>query len=286
MPIILMTVGTSGCGKSTFARKWAIENDAVLVDSDWVREYLKHNCTHSWGNNLVFDIMHDLTVMGYKMGRNVCYCATNLGSKYRISFCNKMRALGNDVWLECAIVVAPPAVGAYYNMQREWVVPNDILDAQHRHFQVPYYNEGWNSIWVEKVLPYSSSDFINELKERLNTFGSQDTPHHTLTLAEHSIRAANLIEDEELKEAAFWHDIGKVYTKIVDEKDIAHYYGHGGYGASCLLAAGFSLETAILVCYHMELYEDERSRATWRARLGEDIWRQLRTLHRADMEAH
>jgi len=69
-----------------------------------------------------------------------------------------------------------------------------------------------------------------------------NNPHHKLGVWEHCMQAYNniVVKHKDTKHifnslaaAAFWHDIGKPYTKFFKHgEDIAHYYDHhcvGGY---------------------------------------------------------
>lgn len=56
---------------------------------------------------------------------------------------------------------------------------------------------------------------------------SQDTPYHHLTLYEHTLCVLDKVpNDIETRWAALYHDAGKLETKFIDEKGIAHFYGH------------------------------------------------------------
>ena len=56
---------------------------------------------------------------------------------------------------------------------------------------------------------------------------TQENPHHCYTVREHTLRVLeNVPNDKVLRLAALFHDIAKPVCKTVDEKGVAHFYGH------------------------------------------------------------
>ena len=86
--------------------------------------------------------------------------------------------------------------------------------------------------------------------------------------------------------AAYYHDVGKLFTQSIDKNDIAHYYGHENIGAYIVLNLTNSLLAATLVNYHMKPYTSEPEKTLWRDRAGEQLWQQLLALHECDELAH
>jgi tRNA nucleotidyltransferase (CCA-adding enzyme) len=64
--------------------------------------------------------------------------------------------------------------------------------------------------------------------EFVKTIGfNQNNPHHNLPLNEHIYAVICAVpEDITLRLSAFFHDLGKPYTKTTDEKGISHFHGH------------------------------------------------------------
>ncbi len=56
---------------------------------------------------------------------------------------------------------------------------------------------------------------------------NQETPHHDYTLLNHTAYVVkNSKNDITLRLAALFHDVGKLYTKTIDNNNIAHFYSH------------------------------------------------------------
>lgn len=124
----------------------------------------------------------------------------------------------------------------------------------------------------------------------------QQNPYHKKDLFFHTMDVVdNCEKDPVLRLAALFHDVGKLYTKTVDEKGVAHFYGH--YEKSCEIAKKalrdlkYSNETiktvSNLTLKHMiqpnQITEKGIRRLT--AFLGEDKIDLLVKLQRADSKA-
>ena len=136
---------------------------------------------------------------------------------------------------------------------------------------------------------YTPDEFRAVILTKVIEFGSQDNPHHSLNLQQHLEATLGLAiaisADIPLYLAAYLHDIGKVFTKVFDDKGIAHYYNHENWSAYLALCCGYSLEVATLCNYHMLPY-NEQGIPTWRARLGDELWDKIMLLHECDRRAH
>lgn len=294
MPTFYMTCGPAASGKTTWAYDMALkDSNLVVLDSDALREEL---CNGNWAdqshNVEVFAEMQKRTIAALQAGHSVVYCATNLSMKRRIQLLERLRKMFPQYIYECRVFVRTSNTLYRQNSQREHYVPFYVIDRQLRQFQLPVKNEGWDNISydIEKV----SDDYCHNIRRRIEEFGSQDNPHHTLTLSDHldacfdltrSIAygaSANLLD---LLAAADLHDVGKIFTRSYDENGIAHYFGHENIGAQIALLFHERPYAAQLINYHMVPY-DYKGREIWKKRLGEDMWNDLLLLHQADEGAH
>lgn len=124
----------------------------------------------------------------------------------------------------------------------------------------------------------------------------QANPHHHLDLQGHTIRAvASVPAKEALRLAALLHDSGKPACRTVDEKGVAHFYGHAKESARRAEAALRRLrcENALRrrVVELVELHDlwvppTLPSARRWLGRLGEQGLRDLLALERGDTLAH
>ena len=160
----------------------------------------------------------------------------------------------------------------------------------------------------DEIVLYNRFSTRGELLLRGMINFDQDNPNHSLDLFGHCAKAADFIrasqmkmsEDEQeiLRRAAAYHDVGKLFTKTYknlkgEDTPHAHYYHHENVGAyMCLLLEELSLPDRIrvaqLVGYHMQPYfnKSEKAQKRWRERLGDRLYELIMELHRADEYAH
>lgn len=292
MPTFYLTIGASGCGKTT----WAMNQPTprLVLDSDAIREEL---CNGNWAdqshNAQVFEEMYNRIVEAMKYGTdNIYYVATNLSMKRRIQLLERLRKMFPQYIYECRVFVRTYETLHAQNESREHCVPSYVINRQLRQFQLPVKNEGWDNISydIEKV----SDDYYLNIRRRIEEFGSQDNPHHHLTLSEHLDTCLDLMgliargasaNVLDLLQAAMFHDVGKIFTRSYDEEGIAHYFGHENIGAQIALLFHLRPYAAQLINYHMVPYE-YKALTTWKKRFDEDMWNDLLLLHRADEGAH
>ena len=205
----------------------------------------------------------------------------------------------------CLIVLASPEECLKRNGMRPRKVPENKIYDMLCSFETPYYYEGWDDIKA-----VHGADIYRFPREEAKKI-SQDNPYHTLTLGEHLDTCRDYCRSAgasaRVQEAAWYHDIGKMYTKrFVNGKgeitETAHYYGHENYGAYLYLcekacSVNYSdaswedtLYTANLINWHMRplttwQYSPAREKKD-RQFMGKDMFEDLMQLHRADIKAH
>lgn len=295
MATFYMYMGPSAVGKTTLAYQRAKNENDVVIDSDEMREILFGDATYQGDNDKVFRTMYNITITGLYENYNMHYVATNLSSRRRIALIKDIKNKCPNTIFKCIVVVAPIHELYERNNARERHVPEYIIERQLKSFQVPYMGEGWNNI--EVVNNGNGEEWIDEMWNSVQQFGSQCNPHHNLSLYNHILECTKKVElwpiaydktrirNSYLLAAASLHDIGKAYTQSFDEKGIAHYYGHENYSAFLSLCLNNNLYVAQLVNYHMILYMDSAAQIKWRARLGDYMWNDLMRLHAADESA-
>lgn len=289
---LYFTVGISGCGKNYWCDQHAGKND-IILDSDMIRAELWNDASDQQQPDKVFNLMFKRACEGLRANHNVYYSQTGLSFKHRISFIKNIRAKfsSEDVALHCVILIAPIEVCKKRNAMRARHVPDEVIDRQVRQFQIPVEAEGWDSIEVIPTYSFNQQQYAAKLLNELYNFGSQENKHHALDLYWHSYNCrTNITCDKniDVRNAAFLHDIGKIYTKTYwPQKDNdAHYPNHAEVGSYHVLLGGYSLLTAQIINYHMLPYADMRAQQTWKKRLGEPLWNMILALHWADEVSH
>lgn len=285
MPKFIMLIGLPAAGKDVWACEHANEN-TVVCSSDDIRAELYGDAAIQENHNKVFGIMLSRSREALRGGKDVIYNATNIKHKHRAAILREVKKI-DGVVCEAVVIVSPIEVLKERNAARERVVPEYVIDRMARSFQMPVEEEGFDSI---QIVNYGMEFAIRaNVFTDLKDFGSQKNPNHSLSLFDHCADASILADqrgyEKSIVDAAFIHDVGKIYTQIFDDQGIAHYHGHAEYGSWLAVSMGFSVEVAQLVCYHMKPYAKQEAEA-WKKRLGEELWSKIEQLHECDVAAH
>lgn len=283
-------VGISGSGKTYKAYEMHGE-DAVIIDSDQTREKLLGDATRQDANARVFEHMYRETCECLSRGVSVCYVATNLSAKRRISFLKNIHKRFPGLECICYIVNTPIELCYARNSARARTVPDYVIGRQVQSFQVPCEAEGWSRIEVVNNFD-NSEQYREDTVMKVIKYGSQQNKHHSLSLIDHCTTCGRSAEDmgygDALQQAAYIHDYGKIHTAVhwPDKDDDLHYPNHAQVGAYLALNMGYSLYVAQLVGAHMYPYTSAREQEVWRVRFGEKLWNDVLKLHKLDLEAH
>lgn len=293
MPKAIFCVGIAASGKTTWAHQ---QKGCIVLDSDQLRLELYGVETDQRDPHEVFDLMYKRGRNYLLQNKNVIFCSTNLNMKYRIHAIHQLSNIPS-ITFHAVIFNTPIEICRENNKKRSRQVPDWLFERQVKQFQCPVAAEGWDKIEVINRYKVEVNDcpevYYAEIEAKVRNFGSQQNIHHSLSLWEHCLKCGeatiNNSNDENLIQAAYIHDFGKVYTvtQWMGEKDDGqlHFPNHAEVGAYLALNMGFSLETVRLVNYHMIPY-DLRAIPTWKKRLGDDLWNKVMILHQADEAAH
>lgn len=313
-PEFIMMVGLPGSGKSTYIEKYL--RDCKVHSSDAIREELFGDVNNQRGNSKVFETLHKRVKEDLLAGNNVVYDATNIDRKRRKGFLQQLNNI--PCYKKCILIATPYEHCLIQNDKRERNVPHDVIKRMYMNFNVPWYNEGWDNIFIN----YTKNDFKQAYREWKSFYTdtlhiSQCSKWHTLTLGQHCLSTYDYVKDNsnilptciemETKIAAALHDCGKPFCQtFVDKKgqrsEFAHYYNHENVGAYNSLFYGKpehvdSLTVAALIQFHMILhfYKDwkketiekyEKEFTSHRYLLGICFYDALKLLHSADKNAH
>lgn len=316
MKTLMMLVGPSYCGKSSFAemmKKLAPER-VEIFSSDAIREEIYGDAGCQNNPAKVFEILHERIIKCLKEKEDVVaiYDATNLSAKRRRSFLNSIRTIA----CRRACVVFPMSLDELLARVplRDRKVPEEVLIKQIKNFQCPQKCEGWDDIVIE-LQGEGYND--RELMEKCKNF-DQYNRHHSLTLYEHMKKTADLVSSKKyidfdmtketiaddlykLLVAAYFHDIGKLITQEFDENGEAHYRNHhyaSAYMWLCMKGTKklltdkkFTqqdlLDVVFLIQNHMEFYfRDRAGMKKLKESTTPTLYESLKIIHEADIAAH
>lgn len=307
-PKFIMMVGLPYSGKSTFAEQF--KNDFIIHSSDKLRKELFGDENNQKYNAELFKELHMRIKEDLKAKHNVIFDATNLNKKKRITFLQELKNI--PCYKECVLCLLPYEDCFTRMVYRKRKVPTEVIYNMYKNFQPPHKSEGFDKITLylnfddteESFLSYYNSTFFYSEAIDFN----QDNSHHTLTLGEHCIKSAKYIKEhyperEDLFLASFYHDQGKMITKSATNSKGEmdgdfHYYQHHCCGAYdsffYLYNYGCSTEDIIyisnLIYYHMHPYlswkQSNKAMERDKKLLGEDMFKDILSLHEADLYAH
>ena len=283
---VYMMVGLSGSGKSTYCRAQLSRNNrAIWLSSDEIRKELYGDASVQDNPSAIFNLMHKRLHEAIQNGvPEIYYDATNVSAKRRVAFCKDLRQKFGDNVLLCAYVFCTPIEDCIERAKNrtENSISDTVIYKMLSQWRTPYYWEGWDKI---EIINFGTVDpMFTRAQAAMRDF-DQHNPHHTLSLQDHCISAEHFVfhstgNYDTFCRAARWHDVGKVYTQTFDEKNVAHYHGHEGWGGYLTLSLG--LLCSALISHHMAPLRGEKI-----VKEMDDVFlERLNLIHEADMQAH
>jgi predicted kinase len=301
IPKFFMMCGLPASGKSIKAEELSYTYNANIHASDAIREELSGDTTNQNINELVFKTLHNRIKEDLSNGKNCIYDATNISYKRRMAFLNELNKIPCEK--VCVLMATPYEQCLKNNDNRDRKVPKEVIERMYRNFDIPYWYEGWDDIWVE----YASNSqgyygypirWLDAVRDY-----NQNNTHHTLSLGEHCDNAWRYVCEHSghwsLRVASALHDCGKPFTKTFTNSkgeitEQAHYYQHqntGSYNSLFYTMICYPLDVAILIRWHMQPYfwekdNNEKSHNKYKKLWGEQLYKDIMLLHEADKQAH
>ena len=303
MTKFFMMVGLPGSGKSCFAQELVEKGEAeVIVSSDAIRKELYGDEAFQGNPAEVFAKVEEDVVAAINNSKSVIMDATNINSKRRKSFLKTIsRRCPNRFSSHCVIIATAPRLCKQNDEMRDRTVGWGVIERMWKQFEVPFYGEGWDEI---RLVQYPAQFRASALVDMAIGF-QQYNDYHKLMLDSHMYKTGMAVmsktNDVSVIKAAFYHDMGKMFTQFFDENDKAHYHNHGNAGAYMYLCldhnlaedetASEVLKTAALICWHMQPLMNNKDKTKfylWAIKFGlgsnfaDDLW----LIYEADTEAH
>ena len=296
IPLFEMLVGVAGSGKSTYAfnlrtflEKKGIECE--IVSSDAIRGELWGDESDQREPARVFEVMLMRTRDYLSRGISVIYDACNFSEKYRNHTLHNIKDIScNRI---ATVFIERPEVCIERQNNRERKVPPCVIWRQVRQFQMPHESEGWDVINV-RCNSYDCTE-LEMILLPVKDF-DQRNPHHSCTLDKHLVLASDYAcghkFDNNVIQAALYHDIGKIFTQTFDENGIAHYYNHENVSAYYFFLLTGDIwqsgkEIAWLISHHMDFFKGDKYLEKLKRKINnEELFKKLEQLHECDLAAH
>lgn len=272
---LYMIIGLPDSGKSRFADSLP----GFLHSEEIFRK--KHP---EMTDNEIYDMMYTATEAALKAKSDVIYDAMNLSRQNRQKILKLAKTMGAETI--AVLMLTPIDLCKERFSQRGNLLTEEDIDKLAASFNIPTDKEFDN---IKVVQTEIGDDDIELDFSKDDGFFAFSLMRH-LRLTEEYLES----EDEILKKAARYHDIGKSFVpEHINEKtgDI-RYYGHENYSALWYLTTrkvdASEMEVATLINYHMRPFLWEKSEKAKNKDiifLGEDTIKKLEILHKANLEA-
>lgn len=143
---LILLVGVSGSGKSTYARSFCAQTGAVHLSSDECRGVLSGDENNQEVSGRAFELLRNMTRYFLRRGQNVVVDATNLNPKSRKDFVEIGRQFHAFIHAYC--FKTDLTVAKERNKTRSRVVPEHVIDAQSAKCVWPTVGEVDNVIFI------------------------------------------------------------------------------------------------------------------------------------------
>ena len=311
-----LMVGLAGSGKSTIAKEieYAIRmsspkydeygraDKVVLISSDDIREEILGDVNDQTQNDKVFSHIHKLIKQAVREYNHIIVDATNLTIKNRRALLNCLDDK-KDYHKIAYIVNTPIEKCKENNSKRDRKVPEYVIDNQAKKFEIPFANEGFNSIFLHHFPAYNCGALkeevlLNNITSLMDGF-NQKNHHHAYDLGTHCRKLyeelSKRTDDKILLCSALVHDIGKLYTGAPKEDGSGEYSykQHNNFGAYYLITnlekiesnrLDEILELLFYVNYHMHPFfvQSGKSEKKWKDIFGEEKYNKLFLFNECD----
>jgi predicted kinase len=143
-PKLIVMVGISGSGKSTFANGLKTSMNAEVVSTDDIRLELTGNAEDQTQNGRVFGVAKKRVNDLLAQGKNAVIDATSLSPKDRKEWVQIGKS--NDAEITAYVVNTNSVTAKKRNAGRVRKVPEWVIDKQIAKFSVPNSSEGFDKI--------------------------------------------------------------------------------------------------------------------------------------------
>lgn len=279
---VIILAGIPASGKSTWAKDFFKSHRGTHLSSDHIR-FIMERTTGEWTNAEVFETMRENLFHSIKEEREfVVYDATNINRKRRRGLYREIKQKYPDTHVEIKFfsISAYDAMGRNSLRDKKERVPHDVVWKMYKNYQVPRKGVDCDSFEVLGLPIFEKGDFKNYddlfikvigMGHSLEMLGNMEDhscpPWHLETIEEHLNLALNNADDD-LKEVALFHDLGKSFCRETDKTGYSTFRGHANLSSHYFLnylaftkykdeeIPEFELENVEVIIRHMDLFGD------------------------------
>ena len=191
------------------------------------------------------------------------------------------------------------------NLTDKKVVPLESIKKYYLSFEIPFFNEGWDNIFIDYLPTLEDSEkFLKDLVARCTNFDQKNIHHNqdlqshqmlTYTILNNLLKNKNKYIDNIILESAKYHDIGKLYTQTFGTDGNCHYYSHENIGSyelltHCAIYTDFKYDKRktllwlFFINYHMRFMgiKTEKSIVKCKNIFGDELFCYLKLFNIAD----
>ncbi len=128
-----MSIGVSGSGKSTYLKKYVIENNFTYICPDEIREELTGDAADQSENKKVWEIAYEKLEYAINKKENIIFDSTMVNKKSREEFVKfvKNKTEQNEYVLKALVFKVPLDLCIDRNSKRERKVPEEVIKRQY-----------------------------------------------------------------------------------------------------------------------------------------------------------
>lgn len=155
MANLIVLIGVSGAGKSTWAEKYQEEHpNCKIVSSDQMRFFVNGSESDQSNGRYIFEQCYKAINFWLKHDYDVVFDATNLTKRARSEIFKNTRQLSKPPTYIAYYFDIPLEVCLEHQKLRKRQVPKNVVTTQFKKIQPPAADEGWydiHTIWNRPV---------------------------------------------------------------------------------------------------------------------------------------
>jgi predicted kinase len=151
---VIVGIGISGSGKSTYLEKYASDNGYTYICVDDIREELTGDAMDQSVNSKAWEIAYERVGAAMEKGESIVFDSTMVSGQNRKDFCNLIKASkyfesdSGQYLIKAVVFNTPLEVALQRNSSRDRQVPTDVIERQHQMLYTmrPLVTDGFDTL--------------------------------------------------------------------------------------------------------------------------------------------